>query len=55
MTRWAWCPDPDCRAVAEIVARWDVWSTSGPVVHVTVLCCAGHTFRLPLDWVHEMT
>lgn len=51
---FCWCSDPDCNAVAEIIDRWQVPSTDGPIEHVHVLCCAGHPFRLPADWVRLM-
>ncbi|HEY6796530.1 MAG TPA: hypothetical protein VI248_17785 [Kineosporiaceae bacterium] len=38
------CPDPDCGAPAEIVDRWTVQSTDGPVEHVTTRCLHRHRF-----------
>jgi hypothetical protein len=43
------CPDPTCRAPAEILDRW-VWpSTNGPVEHVKTRCLNGHCFTPPVD------
>jgi hypothetical protein len=41
------CPDPGCRAVAEISDRITVGSTHGPIEHVRTLCLDGHHFLLP--------
>jgi hypothetical protein len=41
------CPEPDCRALAEISDRITVGSTHGPIEHVRTLCLDGHRFFLP--------
>ena len=38
---------PQCRAPAEIVARWVFESTDGPLEHVKVVCVLGHWFAMP--------
>jgi hypothetical protein len=41
------CPEPDCRAPAEIVSRFTLRSTHGPVEHLQTRCSEGHV-RTPL-------
>ena len=38
---------PQCRAPAEILARWVFESTDGPLEHVKVACVFGHWFAMP--------
>ena len=38
---------PECSAPAEVVDRFTLPSTDGPVEHVTVACLARHRFLLP--------
>ena len=38
---------PDCAAPAEVVDRFTLPSTDGPVEHVTVRCLVRHRFTLP--------
>ena len=38
---------PDCAAPAEVVDRFTMPSTDGPVEHVKVACLARHWFLLP--------
>lgn len=38
------CPDPTCRAPAQIVDRWTLASSDGPVEHVKTGCERGHWF-----------
>ena len=40
---------PGCGAPAEIVERFTLASTDGPVVHVAVRCVVGHHYRMPAD------
>jgi hypothetical protein len=40
---------PECTAPAEITDRFTLPSTDGPIPHGVVVCCAGHSFRMPLD------
>lgn len=42
------CPEPACDAPAEIVDRFALPSTGGPVEHITVLCLHRHWFMLPV-------
>jgi hypothetical protein len=41
------CPEPNCQAPAEIVDRFVLASTGGPVEHAQTLCLNGHV-RTPL-------
>jgi len=45
------CPDPTCPAYAEVVDRWSVPSTDGPVEHVRTRCLDRHIFTVPIDGV----
>jgi hypothetical protein len=38
------CPDPSCAAPAEVLDRWELWSTVGPVPHLKTLCVQMHVF-----------
>jgi hypothetical protein len=38
------CPQPDCLAPAQVVERFRLPSTDGPVDHVKTICLAGHGF-----------
>jgi hypothetical protein len=40
---------PECRVPAEIVDRFTLGSTDGPVEHVCLACVNGHYFRMPAD------
>jgi hypothetical protein len=41
------CPDPECRAPAELIERFDLCSTDGPLPHVVTRCVRLHTFTVP--------
>ncbi len=41
------CPDPSCAAPAEVLDRWELWSTDGPVPHLKTLCVQMHVFTAP--------
>jgi hypothetical protein len=41
------CPESDCQALAEIVNRFVLASTHGPVEHAKTICLNGHV-RTPL-------
>ena len=43
------CPDPTCRAPAQIVDRWAFGSTNGPVEHAKTGCERGHWFTPTVD------
>ncbi len=45
---WTTCPDPDCRAPAEVQWRAAVASTDAPVELAKVLCLHRHSFLLPV-------
>lgn len=38
---------PGCAAPAEVVDRFALESTDGPVEHITVLCAGRHRFMMP--------
>lgn len=38
------CPDPDCGAPAEVVDRFVLFSTAGPLTHVLTLCAEKHHY-----------
>jgi hypothetical protein len=38
---------PECAAPAEVLDRFALSSTDGPVEHVTVVCLGRHRFLLP--------
>lgn len=38
------CPEPHCSAPAEVVDRWVLESTDGPVEHLRTRCLARHVF-----------
>jgi hypothetical protein len=42
------CPDADCQLPAEVVDRFVLPSTEGPIEHVMLHCLARHTFTLPV-------
>ncbi len=41
------CPDPTCRALAEVIDRFSLYSTDGPVEHVRTRCLQSHHFTVP--------
>jgi hypothetical protein len=41
------CPDPTCRALAEVIDRFSLYSTDGPVEHVRTRCIHSHHFTVP--------
>ncbi len=47
--QFTYCPHPACCALAEILDRFTLQSTDGPVEHVRVLCLNRHRFALPVD------
>jgi len=47
--RVAGCPEPACRAPAEIYAETVAASTDGPVRHARTRCLRGHIFLLPVE------
>lgn len=40
---------PECGVPAEVIDRFVLPSTDGPVVHLVVGCTAGHHFRMAAD------
>ena len=47
------CPDPECGAVAEVVHRWRLGSTSGALAMAHTVCLNRHVFVLPESWLAE--
>ena len=45
---------PECSAPAEVVDRFALPSTDGPVEHVKVACLARHWFLLPATSLPQM-
>jgi hypothetical protein len=43
------CPDPACGSPAEIVDRYPLSSTAGPVEQVAVRCLHRHWFFMPTE------
>jgi hypothetical protein len=43
---FARCPERSCGALAEILDRWELDSTDGPLEHVKTRCLHGHTFTV---------
>jgi hypothetical protein len=42
------CPDPACGVPAEVVRRWSLGSTSGPLPMAQTTCVYRHVFVLPV-------
>ena len=40
---------PECAAPAEVVTRFVLDSTDGPVEHATVACAGRHRFTMPVE------
>jgi hypothetical protein len=40
---------PECDALAEVVARFTLASTDGPIEHVRVTCVGRHGFVMPAE------
>lgn len=53
--QFTYCPHPACCALAEILDRFTLQSTDGPVEHVRVLCLNRHRFALPVDSLPSST
>jgi hypothetical protein len=43
------CPEPGCAAPAEVLERFALASTSGPVEHCKTVCVGGHVRTPPAD------
>lgn len=46
---------PECAAPAEVVDRFDLPSTSGPIAHVQVQCLHRHRFTMTAAGIGEDT
>ena len=40
---------PDCGALAEVLDRFVLESTDGPIDHARIRCVRGHWFLLPIE------
>jgi hypothetical protein len=40
---------PQCDLPAEVIDRFSLPSTDGPIAHVKTACLAGHVFTPPVD------
>lgn len=40
------CPDPACSSPAEVIDRWALESTDGPVEHLKTRCLSRHIFTV---------
>jgi hypothetical protein len=40
---------PQCELPAEVIDRFSLSSTDGPIAHVKIACLAGHVFTPPAD------
>ncbi|HLT11749.1 MAG TPA: hypothetical protein VK028_13255 [Micromonosporaceae bacterium] len=47
------CPEPTCRAPAEVLDRVRLYSTSGAMEHVKTVCVRRHYFLVPAShrWI----
>jgi hypothetical protein len=50
-TDWVACPEPDCDATAEVVDRYPLSSTDGPVSMMRTRCLGRHV----RDWIDDET
>lgn len=46
---WSTVTCPECGQPAEIIDRFTLSSTSGPVLHLQIGCAARHHFTLPAE------
>jgi hypothetical protein len=49
------CPDPECQAPAEVLDRFDLSSTDGPIEHIRTRCVLGHVFTVATDRYYART
>jgi hypothetical protein len=49
------CPDPECQAPAEVLDRFDLASTDGPIEHLLTRCVLGHQFTVATDRTYTTT
>lgn len=47
MAEFIECPDEGCDQAAEVVERYWLDSTFGPVVHIRTRCIINHHFNMP--------
>jgi len=46
------CPDPQCQVPAEVIERFELPSTSGPLEHMSTRCVLRHVFTVPTDRIY---
>lgn len=49
------CPDPECQAPAEVLDRFDLWSTDGPIEHISTRCVLRHVYTVACDRIYTRT
>ena len=49
------CPDPECQAPAEVLDRFDLSSTDGPIEHIRTRCVLSHIFTVATDRSYART
>ena len=48
-SQWIACPEPDCDATAEVIDRYTLRSSDGPVAMVRARCLGQHI----RDWIDD--
>lgn len=43
------CPEEGCGLPAEVLERFSLYSTSGPVLHLATLCVNNHRRTYPIN------
>jgi hypothetical protein len=43
------CPEPGCGMPAEVLDRYTLLATDGPVEHIAVRCVDRHQFLMPVE------
>jgi hypothetical protein len=49
----AWCPS--CDQPTEILSRYVLGSTDGPIEHVRIRCLVGHKFLMPTSLLRDLS
>jgi hypothetical protein len=44
-----YCPEPGCRMPTEVLDRFTLVSTDGPLEHIAVRCVDRHQFLMPIE------
>ena len=45
---------PQCELPAEVIDRFSLSSTDGPIAHIKIACLAGHVFTPPVESVTSL-